>query len=104
MKDEDALKTMSRKVLTPEEVNRQLASFPDWSLHDGKLHRICKFRDFSEAFAFVTRVALEAERLNHHPEGRNVWNTVEIDLVTHDSGGISALDFSLAESIDSLLG
>ena len=90
--------------MPPEEVNRELASFPDWNLHNGKLRRVCKFRDFSEAFAFMTRVALEAERLNHHPEWRNVWNTVEIDLVTHDSGGISALDFSLAESIDSLLG
>ena len=94
---------MDRKVLAPEEVNRRLASFPDWSLRAGKLHRELKFRDFSEAFAFMTRVALEAERLNHHPEWSNVWNTVEIDLVTHDAGGISPLDFSLAERIDSLL-
>ena len=94
---------MEREVLDPDEVSSRLASMPGWSVRAGKLHRVYKFRDFSEAFAFMTRVALEAERLDHHPEWRNVWSTVEIDLVTHDTGGISALDFSLAERIDALL-
>ncbi len=61
-----------------------------------------KFADFSQAFAFMTRVALLAESQDHHPEWSNVWNTVDILLTTHDAGGLSARDVRLAEAIDSL--
>lgn len=94
---------MGEDMLATEEVSSRLETMPGWILRTGKLHRAFKFSDFSEAFAFMTRVAMEAERLNHHPEWRNVWNTVEIDLVTHDAGGITTLDFKLAARIDALL-
>jgi 4a-hydroxytetrahydrobiopterin dehydratase len=70
----------------------------------GKLHRECRFADFSAAFAFMVRVALAAETLNHHPEWSNVWNRVVIDLTTHDTSGLSNLDLDLARRIDALLG
>ncbi len=77
---------------------------PDgWSLVDGKLHRELRFRDFSEAFGFMARVALLAERSNHHPNWSNVWNTVVIDLVSHDAGAVTDRDLSLAAAINGLL-
>ena len=70
---------------------------------DNKLYREFKFRDFSEAFAFMTRVALEAEKMNHHPKWTNTWNTVEIWLNTHDAGDkVTAKDEALAEKIDKI--
>lgn len=67
---------------------------------DGKLHRQLQFGDFSEAFAFMARVALLAEKADHHPDWANSWNTVTIDLVSHDAGGITDRDRSLAEAIN----
>lgn len=77
---------------------------PDWSLVNGKLHREFRFADFSAAFGFMTRVALAAETLGHHPEWSNVWNRVNIDLTTHDTGGLSTLDRDLAARIDRIAG
>lgn len=94
---------MDRHVLGHAEVAGRLEEMPGWTHQDGKLCRVCQFGDFSEAFAFMTRVAMEAERLDHHPEWRNVWNKVEISLVTHDAGGITGLDFALAARIEALL-
>ena len=68
------------------------------------LSRDFKFKDFSEAFAFMTRVALLAEAANHHPEWSNVYNKVSIRLTTHDAGGVTARDLALAKAIDGLLG
>jgi 4a-hydroxytetrahydrobiopterin dehydratase len=74
-----------------------------WKLTDNKLHRQFKFADFSEAFAFMTRVAIEAEKQNHHPLWTNVWNTVDIWLNTHDAGDIvTEKDHKLAAAIDKL--
>ena len=70
-----------------------------WQVVDGKLHREFAFGDFAEAFAFMARVAAEAERLDHHPDWSNSWNRVVIDLVTHEAGGITELDRSLAVAI-----
>jgi 4a-hydroxytetrahydrobiopterin dehydratase len=64
------------------------------------LHREYRFTDFVEAFGVMTSVALVAERMNHHPEWFNVWNTVRVDLTTHDAGGITANDFELAEAME----
>ncbi len=94
---------MALPVLTTEQVSKLLATLPDWSLEQGKLHREVVFGDFSEAFAFMTRVALAAEKMNHHPEWCNVWNRVDIRLTTHDAGGLTALDFDLADRISALL-
>ena len=76
---------------------------PDWTVDGEHLKRTFRFADFSEAFAFMTRVALLAEQQDHHPEWFNVWNRVDIALTTHDAGGLSARDLKLAKAIDALL-
>jgi 4a-hydroxytetrahydrobiopterin dehydratase len=91
---------MAVQKLSDEEIRRRLAEHPAWKLAAGKLHRDLRFKDFVEAFAFMARVALLAERRNHHPEWFNVYNKVVIDLTTHDAGGISERDFALAQEID----
>ncbi len=74
---------------------------PAWSVVDGKLHRELQFADFVAAFSFMTRVAILAEKRNHHPEWRNVYNRVVIDLVTHDAGNaITEADVELAQAIE----
>ena len=90
--------------LTDNERAAALAELTDWSLRDDSLaiSRDFKFADFSEAFAFMTRVALYAEKADHHPEWSNVFHTVKIDLVTHDAGGISRRDVELAQRLESL--
>ena len=77
---------------------------PMWQETNNALYRKFEFRDFSEAFAFMTRVALIAEKMNHHPRWTNVWNTVEVWLNTHDAGDVvTEKDRKLAEKIDALL-
>ena len=77
-----------------------------WKMVEGRnaITRTLKFADFSEAFGFMTRVALAAEKLDHHPEWSNVWNRVEITLSTHDAGGLTDRDLKLAKIIDKLAG
>ena len=75
-----------------------------WAVVDGKLHRELEFKDFSEAVAFMARVALLAEKADHHPDWSNSWNKVVIDLVSHDKGGITDRDHSLAGAINNALG
>lgn len=79
---------------------------PGWVLSgDGKaLLRSFKFRDFGEAFGFLTRVALHAEKVDHHPEFTNVWNRVDFRLTSHDSGGVTQRDRDLAQSINAIAG
>ena len=86
--------------LSAEEIERALGELEGWSLEAGKLHRGFRFADFNQAFGFMTRVALLAEQMNHHPEWRNVWNWVEVDLVTHDAKGVTEKDLSLAKAMD----
>lgn len=93
---------MARALLSEGEVEAALRALPGWSLADGKLHREFRFRDFSAAFGFMTRVALAAEAADHHPDWSNVWNRVVIDLHTHDSGGVTRNDVDLAKRIDEL--
>lgn len=75
-----------------------------WEERDGALHRSLCFADFSEAFAFLTRVALYAEKVDHHPEFSSVWNRVDFRLTSHDAGGVTDRDRALAEVIDQLAG
>ena len=76
-----------------------------WQEKDNKLYRKFEFKNFSEAFAFMTRVAIEAEKMNHHPLWTNVWNRVEIWLSTHDAGDIvTDKDRKLSQKIDALIG
>jgi 4a-hydroxytetrahydrobiopterin dehydratase len=92
---------MIRK-LNEDEVREQLASLPNWELREGKLHRELAFADFVQAFGFMAKVALLAERMDHHPEWSNVYSRVVIDLTTHDCRGLSERDFKLARAIDAL--
>ena len=89
-------------VLTDTELADRLSTIDRWSLQSGALHRVFTFTDFSEAFAFMVRVAFEAEKLDHHPNWSNAWNTVVIDITSHDRGGITDLCVELARRIDSL--
>ena len=90
--------------LTEDEREWALSGLPDWSLRDDKLAIVRKFKfaDFSQAFAFMARVALLAEKHDHHPEWSNVYNWVEITLSTHDAGGLSQRDIDMATAIDGL--
>jgi 4a-hydroxytetrahydrobiopterin dehydratase len=94
---------MSADKLAPGAVEQQLQELPDWVINNHKLYRLFVFQDFVEAFGFMTRVALLAEAMNHHPEWSNVYNRVEIHLTSHDIDGISERDFTLARRIDGLL-
>jgi 4a-hydroxytetrahydrobiopterin dehydratase len=89
--------------LSDEQVSSAMTGLSDWELVAGKLHREFKFGDFVEAFGFMGRVALVAERMDHHPEWFNVYNRVVVDLRTHDCDGISDRDFELAGKIDTLV-
>ena len=77
-----------------------------WSLEEGKmaLLRTFKFKDFNEAFGFLTRVAMHAEKVDHHPEFTNVWNRVDFRLTSHDAGGVTERDIKLAQVINALAG
>lgn len=86
--------------LNETELNDALRELDGWELKEGKLHRAFRFASFVQAFGFMTRVALLAEKADHHPEWFNVYNQVTIDLTTHDAGGISALDVELARKIN----
>jgi 4a-hydroxytetrahydrobiopterin dehydratase len=96
---------MAVPQLTDAEREEALAGLPEWTLRaDGlAIERKLKFTDFNEAFGFMTRVALLADKHDHHPEWSNVYNRVEITLTTHDAGGLSARDVKLARTIDGLL-
>ncbi|MFQ5940254.1 MAG: 4a-hydroxytetrahydrobiopterin dehydratase [Nitrososphaerales archaeon] len=87
-----------------EQIRHELAKLEGWIIANGKLTRTLEFKDFNEAFGFMTRVAMEVEKLNHHPEWFNVYNKVKIELVTHDVNGISNYDFKLANIINKLAG
>lgn len=85
--------------LTDLEISNALKELVGWELKDGKLCRVFVFKDFISAFSFMTRVAIRAEKIDHHPEWSNVYNTVTIALTTHDAGGLTAKDLALAEAI-----
>ncbi len=91
-----------RQKLTIQEIEKKLSSIPGWIYANGKLHREYQFPDFVRAFGFMSSAALVAESMNHHPEWFNVWNKVVIDLNTHDASGLTELDFTLAQKMESL--
>jgi 4a-hydroxytetrahydrobiopterin dehydratase len=94
---------MSRpKPLSSSELAAALPSIPAWAVVDGKLRRVFRFPDFSAAFGFMARAALAAEKRGHHPDWSNAYGRVEVDLVTHDAGGITSLDLDLARELDRL--
>ena len=91
------------KPLTPQEIQERMKSLhSDWSLDGDFIRRSFTFKDFNEAFAFMTAVALLAKKADHHPNWSNVYNQVDIALSTHDAGGLTKRDFDLAMEIDGL--
>ncbi|MCL4169803.1 UNVERIFIED_CONTAM: hypothetical protein GTU68_046351 [Idotea baltica] len=92
--------------LKPEDRAAGLCGLPDWHTCEGRdaISRSFRFRDFRDAFAFMTQVALVAEKMNHHPEWSNVYRSVDITLSTHDAGGLSRPDLEMASEIDRLAG
>jgi 4a-hydroxytetrahydrobiopterin dehydratase len=93
---------MPRSKASEAEIETALATLTGWSRTPGRpaITRSFKWADFNEAWGFMSRVALLAEKMDHHPEWFNVWNKVEITLSTHDVGGLSELDLKLAAAID----
>ena len=89
-------------IATSEQVETFLKSHSSWKWDGDFIERHWVFSNFSEAFAFMTRVALEAEKANHHPDWSNVFNKVHIRLSTHDAGGLTEKDFQLAKQIEAL--
>ena len=92
--------------LDPDAQRESLANLPNWTYREdrgGLITRSFAFADFSEAFAFMTRVALLAEKFDHHPEWSNVYNRVDITLTTHDANGLSHRDVEMAQAINKLL-
>jgi 4a-hydroxytetrahydrobiopterin dehydratase len=90
--------------LADGDIAARLKNLPGWSLEAGKLHKAFTFKDFVEAWSFMSAVALAAEAMGHHPEWSNVWNRVTVDLTTHDAGGITTLDFDLATRMEAAAG
>lgn len=92
-------------ALAEAEIIERLGSLAGWRYDAGRraLHRQLKLKDFGEAFALMTRIALAAEKADHHPEWSNVYNRIDIWLTTHDAGGVSGRDFALAAAINAML-
>jgi 4a-hydroxytetrahydrobiopterin dehydratase len=97
--------TIDRKaVLDDAQRARAASEIPGWEVHTDRLSRSFEFADFVEAFGFMSRVALVAEQLNHHPEWSNVWNRVEIEITNHDAGGVTEVDVEFCRRVDALIG
>ncbi len=92
--------------LSEAELNGALEELSGWARADGRdaIQKTYKFKDFEAAFAFMTQVAQKAEEMNHHPEWFNVYSTVEVTLATHDAGGVTELDTTLAKFMDETAG
>ena len=97
---------MAREKLGKEAIAEALQDLDGWSLASdgGSITRTFIFKDFSQAFGFMTRVALAAEKMDHHPDWSNVYKTVNVTLNTHDAGGLTALDFELARTMNRYFG
>ena len=88
--------------LSQVDINEELKNLPGWGVVNEKLHKEFQFNDFNQAFGFMTRAAMEIEKMNHHPEWFNVYNKITIELTTHDAGGITKNDVNLAKILNSL--
>ena len=92
----------SYQKLSDQEIKHQIKNLEGWKFVNGKLNRTFEFSSFVRTFGFMTKVAIEAEKMNHHPEWFNVYSKLSIDLITHDIGGISNYDIKLARVISKL--
>ncbi|CAD6368993.1 putative pterin-4-alpha-carbinolamine dehydratase [metagenome] len=89
--------------LSQEDIEQELKNLPGWKIVNEKLYREFQFESFNQAFGFMTRAAMEIEKMNHHPEWFNVYNKITIELTTHDAGGITKNDVNLAKILNSLV-
>ena len=89
--------------LSETEITEELKKLEGWDINDKKLHKEFQFDNFNQAFGFMTRAAMEIEKMNHHPEWFNVYNRITVDLTTHDAGGITNNDVNLARILNSLV-
>jgi 4a-hydroxytetrahydrobiopterin dehydratase len=96
--------TMSSGKLSKREIAAGLRKLEGWSVVRRKLHRMFEFKDFTQAFGFMKRVALAADRMDHHPDWSNAYNRVTVDLSTHSAGGLTKNDFKLAGKIQKIHG
>lgn len=88
--------------LSSEAIDFELKNLKGWKMVNNKLHKKFEFDDFNQAFGFMTRAAMHIEKMNHHPEWFNVYNKIIVDLTTHDAGGITQNDITLARILNSL--
>jgi len=88
--------------MSDDQIKEKLKELQGWQLVNGKLHKEFQFKDFNQAFGFMTRAAIHAEKMDHHPEWFNVYNKLKVDLMTHDAGGITENDVMLAKILNSL--
>jgi 4a-hydroxytetrahydrobiopterin dehydratase len=95
---------MGRGKLSKQKIAAGLRKLDGWNVVKGNLHRIFEFKDFKQAFRFMKRVALAADRMDHHPDWSNTYNKVTINLSTHSAGGMTKDDFELAEEIQKIHG
>ena len=93
---------MHIEKMTAQQIEAIISNLSGWTIAHDKLHREFKFKDFVQAWGFMTQVAILAERANHHPEWKNVYNHVSINLITHEADGISQRDFYLAQEINEI--
>ena len=91
------------KTLTSIEITKKLSELEGWVYEDNTIHTSFEFENFKDAFSVMTRIAFEAEKMNHHPDWSNVYNTLRISLSTHDAGGVTMKDFELAKVIEDLV-
>ncbi len=91
------------QVLTESEVKERLSEIEGWEYDDNAIHTAFEFSNFKETFTIMTRIAFEAEQLEHHPNWSNVYNQLYITLSTHDAGGVTENDFNLAKAINALV-
>ena len=89
--------------LSESDIKKELEKLVGWNVKNDKLHKEFQFDNFNQAFGFMTRAAMEIEKMNHHPEWFNVYNRITVDLTTHEAGGITNNDVNLAKILNSLL-
>ena len=89
--------------LSESEIDEEIKKISGWSVKDDKLHKEFQFDNFNQAFGFMTRAAMEIEKMNHHPEWFNVYNRITVNLTTHEAGGITNNDVNLAKILNSLV-
>ncbi len=91
---------MERRSLSKREIDELKNMLPEWEIRDGKLHKLFQFSSFADAIGWMVKISIYADKIDHHPDWSNVYNKVEVQLITHDLGVLSTLDVALAKHMD----